>query len=272
MISAFAKAGFALDEQRYIEAARRAASFLMKSLWDGASLMRSWRNGSRKYSAYLDDYAFLTAGLLDLYESTGEVIWLENALSVQKVLDENFWDSRAGGYFFVAADHETLLAREKPDYDGAIPAGNSVAALNLQRLALLTGDEGYRTRAEALLKGFGTTLRRFGRGLPKLLTALDFYLDEPLQVVLVSPGDDSFSEELMGPLRDAFVPNRVIVRAREIDIPTLSQKMLPIRGKRCKDGKETAYICRGPVCTPPMTSQSELRKELKRVTPYASEG
>jgi len=164
------------------------------------------------------------------------------------------------------------LAREKPDYDGAVPAGNSIAALNLQRLALLTGDDVYRNRAEALLKGFGSALRRYGRGLPKLLTALDFYLDEPLQVVLVSPGDASDSGELVRPLREIFVPNRVVVRVREHELPKLAEKMPPIRGKRCKAGKPTAYVCRGPICTKPMTSPSELKRELRLSTPYASDG
>ncbi len=124
MISALARAGFALSEPRFLDAAKRAAAFLLERFQKQGRLFRSYKDGQARVRAYLDDYAFLAAGLLDLYETTGAIRWLSTAIQLDQTLWEEFEDRGAGGFFMTAGDHESLLAREKPASDGAEPAGN----------------------------------------------------------------------------------------------------------------------------------------------------
>ena len=142
MISAFARASRVLLEPSYAEVARRAAAFILGSMEaaDG-TLMRSWTEGVARHRGVLDDYAFVVAGLLDLYEATAEPQWLAAALRLNAVMLEKFEDGDKGGFYLTADDAEELLVRDKPDYDGALPSGNSVALANLLRLAELTDEE-----------------------------------------------------------------------------------------------------------------------------------
>ena len=154
MIAAFAHAGF-FERPDYLRAAQKAADFILNELMVDGRLMRSFFEGTVKYRGYLDDYAFLIDGLLTLFEATGQSKWLESSMMLESTLQAQFED-KTGGFFMTANDHETLIAREKPSYDGAIPSGNSVHALNLLRLHAFTTDDRYRQRAELL---FGTTIR-----------------------------------------------------------------------------------------------------------------
>jgi uncharacterized protein YyaL (SSP411 family) len=147
MISAHAFAALVLDEPDYARRAERAAAFLLEKVRRGGRLLRSYKDGQARHNAYLDDYGFLTAGLIDLYEATGDPRWLREAIGLDAVLEQHYEDHENGGFFLTSNDHEALLAREKPAYDGAEPSGNSVAVLNLLRLYEFTTDEKYRLRA-----------------------------------------------------------------------------------------------------------------------------
>ncbi|MCP5115160.1 MAG: thioredoxin domain-containing protein, partial [bacterium] len=127
MISAHAFASLVLGENEYAQRAERAAEFVLENLESDGRLLRSWKAGRASHNAYLDDYAFLTAALIDLYEATGRLRWIKEAIRLDGVLAEHYEDP-AGGFFLTSDDHEKLLAREKPAYDGAEPSGNSVAA------------------------------------------------------------------------------------------------------------------------------------------------
>ncbi|MEE2827966.1 MAG: thioredoxin domain-containing protein, partial [Myxococcota bacterium] len=190
MISAFARAGLVLQETGYTDRASTAAEFILGNLrsQDGR-LLRSWRKRAGEAAGVLDDYAFLQAGLLDLFEATGEARWLTEALALQTVLDKHFLDEEQGGYFLTADDAEVLLVRQKPDSDGALPAGNSIMASNLLRLAEFTSDDTHRKRAEALLQTFSRTLRRAPTAAPQMLCALDYARSRSLEIVLVTPAD-----------------------------------------------------------------------------------
>jgi hypothetical protein len=143
MISAFARAGFAWDEPRFTRAAARAAGFLLDELRRDGRLLRVYLAGRVSGPAFLEDYAFLVAGLLDLHEADGAPRWLREAIALQAVLDAHYADAEGGGYFRTPDDGERLLVREKPADDGALPSGSSVAAANLLRLAEFTGDRAY---------------------------------------------------------------------------------------------------------------------------------
>jgi uncharacterized protein YyaL (SSP411 family) len=259
MISALAKASITLDEPSYAKAAVRCAEFILERLVIEGKLKRSYTDGAVGHDAFLDDFAFLTAALLDLYETTFDPRWLEQAGSFQATLDREFADNEGGGYFFTGSSHQALLTRDKPDYDGAEPSGNSVALLNLLRLEQFTADPAYRKRAEKGLAAFAGLLQGQGGAVPKMLTALDYYLDEPLQLVIVlPPGGDA--APFLEKLRKTFLPNRALSVGEEGSDTAL-------QGKTAKNGKATAYVCRQQVCERPTSDPELFEKQLQRVEP-----
>jgi uncharacterized protein YyaL (SSP411 family) len=153
-ISALAQAGFAMNEPGWIDAAGLAVGFLLERVGEGGRLFRVVQNGEASGPAFLEDYAFLIASLLDLYETQPDPRWLRHALELQRRQEASYADATGGGYFRTASSAEPLLAREKPAMDGALPSGNSVAARNLLRLYDLTADEAHLERANLLLSGF----------------------------------------------------------------------------------------------------------------------
>jgi len=176
MIGALACAARLLDEPRYLDAARRAASFARSTLRHDRRLHRGWRAGVVGGPAFLDDYAFLAEGLLDLHDATGEDRWLAHARSLAAAMTEAFADA-AGGFFYVAADHEALLARVKSPLDTALPSGNGVAARVLIRLAERTGEGGYDGQAEQVLRAFWPTIRHSGHAAATLVLAAVEWVD-----------------------------------------------------------------------------------------------
>jgi len=248
-ISAFARAGLDLGESEWTARARRAGEFVSTQLLDGARIRRTPGGPP----GVLEDYAFVVAGFLDLYEATGEVRWLNTAISLSRSLDDHFADP-AGGYFRTADDGEMLLAREKPDYDGAEPSGNSVQAMNLARLAEFTGDDAYRQRLDRLVQGFSGTLSRSPTALPELYLALDFMRAKPFEIVIVASGSREDAAPFLAALRSRWVPARVLVVAVEGEDFTGQARAVPLlAGKVAQGGKATAYVCRAGVCKLPTT-------------------
>jgi uncharacterized protein YyaL (SSP411 family) len=267
-ISAFARAALALGEPRYAEVASRTAGLLLSRLRRDGRVLRSYKDGAARHPGYLDDYAFLAAGLLDLFEATGEPRWLDEAISLDGVLSERFEDREGGGFFMTADDHEVLLAREKPAHDGAEPSGNSVHALTLMRLHELTGDDAYRRRAVATLGAFRSRLEGAPVALSEMLLAVDFHLDAPKQIVIVSPGGRAEAEPLLAVLRGRFVPNRVLVVASEAeDLEALTRRVPALEGKRALGGRATAYVCRAWVCDRPTSDPALFTAQLDEVEP-----
>jgi uncharacterized protein YyaL (SSP411 family) len=267
-ISAFARASQVLGEPSYAARAVRAADFLVRDMKPGGRLLRSWKGRAAGKPGTLDDYAFVAQGLLDLYEATHDPRWLEEAMALEDVLEKHFADP-SGGYFLTADDDEALLAREKPSYDGAEPSGNSVAAMNLLRLAEFRSDERLRRLAEKLLVAFAPQIRD-GDSVPAMLSALDYALDKPLEIVVVAPapGAASALEEAQ---RRIFVPNRIYVVATEgEDLVALARLVPLLEGKRARGGKATAYVCRGRVCELPTADPKVFAAQLARAEPAAS--
>ncbi|MGI9516944.1 MAG: thioredoxin domain-containing protein [Pirellulaceae bacterium] len=171
-IRGLADAGRLLEKPEYIEAATRAANFLLEnSLIDGR-LRRTYTDGAARLNAYLDDYAFLIDGLIALHQATGDAQWLEKAAALQATQDELFLDEEVGGYFFTSSDHESLLARAKNPTDGAVPSGNSVSASNLLYLAEQLNKDDLKERARGVLKGTSNLLDEFPAIAPRLLIPL----------------------------------------------------------------------------------------------------
>ena len=255
-ISAFARAGLALARRDFIERAARAADYLLRVHRPSSRLARSSMDGVARHAGLLEDHAFLGAGLLDLFEATGEARWLREARTLHEELETRFADRANGGYFRTPEDGEELLAREKPGYDGAEPTGNSVAALTLLRLEAITGEARWREAAERVLRCFGALLAGAPGALGEMLLAVDFALADAKEIVLVRPrgGEDA---TLVDVLRGRFLPHSVLVRAEEgATEPALARDRPALRGL------PTAYVCVRGACQLPVTEPDELRKSL----------
>ncbi len=265
MIGAYARAALVLGDERYAQAAQRAADFVLTKMRRDGRLQRSYKDGQARHDGYLDDYAFLIAGLLDLYESTGVPRWLREAIALDAILERLYEDEQQGGFFMTSADHESLLAREKPAYDGAEPSGNSVQALNLLRLHEFTTDDRYRQRAERALEAFGERMAQAPAALSEMLLAADFRLDTPKQVVIVAPASRKQAEPLLAKLRASFLPNRVLSVAVEgEDLAAQSQLVPLLQDKRSRHGQATAYVCERRVCRLPTTDPEVFAQQLRK--------
>jgi uncharacterized protein YyaL (SSP411 family) len=265
MISAMARCGFVLGEPEFVERAGRAARFLLSNSRQEGRLRRSFKDGVARHNAFLDDYSFLIAGLLDLYEVTSDPQWLREVLGLQGVLDDHYQDSKNGGFFMTSDDHETLLAREKPTRDGAEPSGNSVALMNLLRLHELTSDDRYRAAAERVLAGFGPAINGGPTALPEMLLALDFWLARPKEVVIVTAGSRSDAEPFLEVLRHTYLPNKVmtVVPERGPDHELHAGLVPLIRGKVARNSRATAYVCERGVCKLPTTEVQVFTEQLE---------
>jgi uncharacterized protein YyaL (SSP411 family) len=261
-ISAFARASQVLGEPSYGARAVRAADFLVRDMKPGGRLLRSWRGRAAGKPGTLDDYAFVAQGLLDLYEATHDPRWLEEAAALETLLEKHFVDP-GGGFFLTADDDEALLAREKPSYDGAEPSGNSVAAMNLLRLAEFRSEERARRLAEKVFIAFARQIQD-GSSVPAMLSALDYALDEPLEIVVVAPAPGA-AVALEEAQRRIFVPNRIYVVASEGEDLVAQTRLVPLlEGKRALGGKATAYVCRGKVCDLPTSDPTIFAAQLAR--------
>jgi uncharacterized protein YyaL (SSP411 family) len=271
MIRAHAQAALVLREERYAQRAARAAAFVLERMRRDGRLLRSYKDGKARHNGYLDDYAFLIAGLLDLYEATGEPRWLREALALDGLLETLYEDREHGGYFMTSSDHESLLAREKPAYDGAEPSGNSVQALNLLRLHELTTEDRYRQRAERTLQAFAGRLSQAPAALSEMLLASDFHLDTPKELVIVTPSSRAEAEPLLARLRSTFLPNRVLTVAAEgADLAAQSRLVPLLQGKVTRKGQATAYVCERRVCKLPTSDPEVFARQIQKVEPLTA--
>jgi uncharacterized protein YyaL (SSP411 family) len=269
MISAFATGGRVLSDPSFVTQAEKAADFVLTRMRQEDGRLRHSLTGGR---AYLDDYAFFIAGLLDLYEATFDPRWIREAIALQKTLEAHYRDAGGGGYFRTSDDHEALLSREKPAFDGAEPSGNSIALMNLARLDELTGDDRYRAAADALLKSFGPTLSRAGGGATDLLLALAFRLAKPKEIVIVTAGPKSEAEHFLAALRKAFSPNHVlVVTSQGPDLAEQSKEIPMLEGKVARGAKATAYVCQSGVCKLPTTEVEAFMEQVRAKSPTATE-
>jgi uncharacterized protein YyaL (SSP411 family) len=270
MISAFARAGAVFGEPRYGEAAVRAAAFVRDNLYDSDSrtLWRIWRDGRAPVGAFLDDHAFLTQGLLDLYEVTLDVRWLRWALDLQARQDELFLDSEHGGYFNAAASDAATVIRLKDDQEGAEPAGNSIAALNLLRLAQMTDEPKLTDRAKRVFDAFSGRLTEHPAAMAQMLVAVDFSLAKPVQVVIAGDPASADVRAMLKEVHSADLPNRIILGADGgAGQAFLAQHAEFIKEMKPLNGKATAYVCQNYACQQPTTDLGELRRQLTASRP-----
>ena len=235
-----------------------------------ARLHRSWAPASltggapqAKLNGYLEDYANVADGLVELYQLTFELRWLQAARDLADVMIEQFWDERHGGFFQTSNDHEALIARPKDFTDNAVPSGNSVATDVLLRLAALTGDDGYAGLAEAILLLLRESMMRFPLGFGHLLSALGRYLARPQEIVVIGDPTDARTEALLSEVRGRFLPNAVLAGAASDAAAAASASVVPLLAGRTQvGGAPTAYVCENFACQLPVTGVELLARQL----------
>ena len=259
-IRGLAVAGRALQRSELIDAAVRAADFLQSTLLVDGRLRVSYKDGEARFSAYLDDHAFLLDALLELLQARWNTAHLGFAIQIAELMLEHFEDSEGGAFFFTADDHETLIHRPKPLADEAVPSGNGVAAFSLQRLGFLLGDTRYLNAAERTLRASWQAIEEYPHGHVSLLMALGEYLDHP-EIIVIRGDKDEIAR-----WRDAaarlYAPRRLVfaIDADALDLPGALADRAAIHGET------VAYRCLGTHCEMPVTTWEALAAQLSETT------
>ena len=263
-IAALAEAGAAFGRRDFVDAARAAAGFVLDSLRDaGGRLLHSYKERPAAVLGMLEDYAYLADGLFALWEATFDPRWVGEAETLCRQMVELFWDEEGGGFYSTGADHEALLVRQKEIIESVTPSPNATAALVLEKMGVLMGDEGWTQRAVRVLSLARGPMEAVPIATPTFLAALDFHLSRRKEIVIVSDGDATAAEPLLREVWDRFLPNRVLagVLAGPSMGAGLSSPLL--EGKSAKGGVPTAFVCEGYACRAPTTDPKELARQLE---------
>ena len=264
MIAALAKGAQVFNEPKYASAARRAAAFILKNVRTSEGrLLHRYRGGEAALTAHVDDYAFLIYGLLELYEATFEVHYLETALGLNEDLIRHFWDHDNGGFYFTADDGERLLVRQKEIYDGAVPSGNSVAMLNLLRLGRLTASADFGEKAAKIGRAFLGNVRQLPSAYAQLMVAVDFVLGPSYEVIIAGDSQADDTRQMLDAVRGIFVPNKIVVLYSTGREPSSIGDFVPfIKDYSSKEGKATAYVCLNYNCQLPTKDVASMLELL----------
>lgn len=258
MIKGMAAAGRHLGRLDFVASAERALDFIHTRLWRDGRLRAVYKDGQARLNAYLDDYAFLIDGILELLQCRWRDGDLDFALSLADVLLDQFEDRETGGFFFTGHDHEPLIQRPKAAHDDALPAGNGIAAQALLKLGHLTGRTAYLEATERTLGWAWPLLQRMPTACNTLLTALEEFL-EPAQIIVLR-GEGAALESWRERCAQPCAPRRLTLA-----IPATAA--LPVGGlaeRQADVAPVTAYVCDGLQCRPPITTLAELEPELAR--------
>jgi uncharacterized protein len=263
MISAFARAGAAFGEARYVEAARRAAEFLRTRLKDGGGrLLRRYREGEARFPGYLVDHSAFAVACLDLYEATADPAWFDEARQLMREVNRLF-RNESGPYYDTGSDAEALLTRNMEGYDGVEPSGNSSAAQAFLRLHAYGVREGCLEDALRILSAFRVHLERAGVSFSAMLAALDFHLGPPLEIAIVGDPQAPDTQALLQAVQRRYLPGAVLARAAPEAIPALGARIPLLEGRQASGGRATAYVCREMACRLPVHTPAELEAQLR---------
>jgi len=268
MIAALARGGRVLDEPEFVALAERTAAFVAdRASGRDGRLFHCIRANAASVPGMLDDYAFLTWGLLELYEATFRPSHLRSALKLTRIMLAQFWDDERDGLFLAPHDGEQLIHRPKDAYDGALPSGNSVAMLNLLKLARITGDAELEDRALRIAQAFSGDMERTPLAYTAMISALDFTLGGPMEIVISGARRDPDTQQLLAAVYNNYLPHKVVLlrtpeAAGELaSLAPFTQMLIPA------DGKAVAYLCRQQACYLPTASPEALAEALGKAAP-----
>ena len=255
MIAALAMGARILDEPVYTDAAKRAVDFIFSCIHSsGEQLRHRYYDGEYAVTANLDDYVFFIQGLLELYETTFDVDYLKNALSLNEYVIKHFWDDKNGGFFFTSDKGESLLVRQKEIYDGAIPSGNSIAMLNLLRLGRMTANSELEQKASDISRAFFNNVRNSPSAYTQLMTAVDFSVGPSYEVVITGDVQGEDTEKMLHAIRSKFIPDKIVIFLPfGTDLSEIMTMAPFTRNQLTVDNKATAYVCVNYNCKLPTT-------------------
>jgi uncharacterized protein YyaL (SSP411 family) len=260
MIAALAKTCQVFGEDKYLEAAERATDFILSTMQTSeGKLYHRYAKGERAVLGFVDDYAFLIYGLIQLYEVNFKQKYLQASVDLAKMMIAEFWDSENGGFYFTQRGSDETVPRIKQSYDGAAPSGNSVALLDLLRLARLSGEVSFEQYADKLLLAFAVDVKGYPMGHTFMLAGLDFALGPSFSVVLVGEPTAGDTKAMLEAMRKNYSPNLTVKLWTKANwqsaTPGLSYEKI--------DGKATAYVCRNRTCMPPTNKIETMLEYLK---------
>jgi uncharacterized protein len=262
MIAALAKGAMVFDDNKLADAASDAADFILNTMrTDDGGLLHRYREGDAGLTGFIEDYAFTIWGLIELYEATFEIKYLQSAIELNDYMIKHFWDDRNGGFFFTADNGEELIHRQKEIYDGAIPSGNSVAALNLMRLGRITARMDLEEKGQAITRTFANTVSRHPSGFSMLMLAVDFSQGPSFEIVISGDLKDDDTHLMLSELRNNYIPNRVIIHrpANSVE-PEIAKLAEYTKSQTSIDNKATAYVCLNYACQLPTTDIDVMMK------------
>ena len=252
MIAALAKAAIVLNEPGYLDAAEKAAKFVLHSISKGERLLKRYRNGVAALDAHLDDYAFMTWGLLELYEATFSTKYLSQALDLMNIMVEDFWDDKNGGFFLGSDQSEKLIVRSKTAYDGAIPSGNSVAVMNMVKLTRITGNTKWAELAEKTMRAFSEDVNQTPTGYTLMLTGFMFDTQNSKEIVIVGDSRNRNTIKFLHTIRTSYAPHKVLLfKDTSVSENRLEQLANWTSTQNSINGKPTAYVCKNFACNQP---------------------
>jgi len=251
IIAALAKASQAFGNEKYLNAARNAADFIIKTMCKNGRLLHRFREGEALIEGNLDDYAFTINGLLELYGASFEPKYLKNALLLNKILMEHFWDGENGGFYFTPDDGEIILIRKKEIYDSAIPSGNSMQMLNIIRLSKITENEELKEKASLLEKSFSESISRSPTGFTQFLVAFNFKLGPSYEIVIAGNPENEDTKGMVETLRNYYIPHKTVVLNPEKDDSEIIEIVHALKLKGSLNNRATAYVCSEDTCKTP---------------------
>ena len=264
MIAACARAGFVLDVPAYLDAATRAANFICGSMKDEQGrLLHRYRDGDAAIPGFLDDYAFMAWGLLELYQATFDPAHLRNARDFADHVLADFADGPDGAFYSTAAYHDELLVQRQPVYDGAIPSGNSVMLLNLLRLGKLLGQPRYEARARSLVEACSAEVNGGLSAHTQFLIGLDLALAAGEEIVIAGAAGQE-RQALLAPVREMFLPHAAVVLLSPAVREPLVELAPWLKEYPPEVQPAVAYVCRGHTCSAPLTDPDELRTQFSK--------
>jgi uncharacterized protein YyaL (SSP411 family) len=266
MIVALVKASMVFQEKKYLDAAKRAAGFILTHLRDKkGNLLHRYKDGESKIQGFLTDYTFFIWSLIELYEATFDVFYLKTALELHGIQIRDFWDEKIGGFFFTSINSEELLSKPKEIYDGAIPSGNSIAMSNLLRLSYLTGDTELEEKADTLNRVFADKIRANPLAHTQFLVAIDFVIGPSYSLVIGGNSNSEDTKTMINAFNEVYLPNKVFIhRKTEQDPPDIDEYSNFVQFFDNLEDKATAYVCINKMCKPPT---HDITKALEFLAP-----
>jgi uncharacterized protein YyaL (SSP411 family) len=255
-IAGMAAAARLLDRADLVDSAAGAVDFLREHCWFEGRLLAVHKDGRSRFPAYLDDHAFLAWGLLELLQARWHGPWLDWAVALAEAMLAHFEDREAGGFYFTADDHESLILRPKTFGDDATPAGNGIAARVLLRLGFLLAEPRYIDAAERTLRAAWSLLERYPQGHASLLMALDELTEPPTVVVLRGAGEDL--DVWRAEIDKLYDPRRFV-----LGVPSEATGLPPALADKRPQARTVAYVCRGTTCSAPIETLGDLVRSLK---------